>query len=86
MGDVKIVQGSSMGDIGGVKKSCSERQTRFHVQVNTYIAIIWSNGCLTKRVNVRSMHYFLFLLLRYTCNMCLLFSSACFRDEYGEKS
>ena len=26
------------------------------------------------------------LLLRYTCNMCLLFSSACFREEYREKS
>ena len=34
VGDVKIVQGSSMGDIGGVYKSCSGRQTRIHVQIN----------------------------------------------------
>ena len=49
------------------------------------IATICSNSCLLRRVeagSTRDLH--LFLLLRYTCNMCLLFSRVCFREELRE--
>ena len=47
---------------------------------------IWSSRCLLRSVKEgRATHLCLFLLLRHTCNMCLLFSRACFREECGAR-
>ena len=44
---------------------------------------IWSSRRLLSSQQVRATDCTCFLLLRHTCNMCLLFSRASFREECG---
>ena len=47
---------------------------------------VWSNSYTFKGESKNEWQQIYILLLRYTCNMCLLVSKACFREECREKS
>ena len=86
LGDVKLVQVS----INGRYRECGILAVE-DKRLDLICKLIYSHNLVkwlpsTESKCQEQQHYFLFLLLRYTCNMCCLFSSAFFGEGCREKS